>query len=65
MTKLTKEQATIITAYTGYLILDPKSYRNALEDKLNTIVEIKDLTNPTFQRKLQEIYKEEFLALAP
>lgn len=63
--KLTKEQATIITAYTGYLILNPKDYRNALEDKLNTIVEIKDLTNPEFQRKLHELYKAEFLALAP
>ena len=63
--KLTKEQATIITAYTGYLILDPRAYRNALEDKLNQLVEVKDLTNPQFQAKLQELYKQDFLDLAP
>lgn len=63
--KLTIEQAVIITAYTGYLILDPRSYRNALEDKLQRMVDVKELTDPNFQKQLQELYKEDFLKLAP
>ena len=65
MQKLTKEQAVIISAYTGVLICDFSDMHRAVEKKLGRPVFDHSFAAEHFVIELREAFKEDFLALAP
>lgn len=65
MQKLTKEQAVIISAYTGILICDFNDMHRAIEEKLGRLVFVYSYTSKCFLAEVREAFKEDFLALAP
>ncbi len=65
MQPLTKEQAVIISAYTGVLICKFSDLLEAIEDKLNITVYIHQLADSYMQQKIKEAFREDFTNLAP
>ena len=65
MQKLTKEQAAIIRAYTGYLIGDFSDMHSAIEKKLGRPVFIHGLATERMAEEIREAFKEDFIALCP
>lgn len=64
-TKLTKEQAVIISGYTGFLICDFVDLHEDIEKRLQRPVWTHEMGNPAFAENVQTLYREDFLNLAP
>lgn len=63
MKKLTKEQAIIISGYTQVLICDFGDLHEDIEKRLGRPVFTGEM--PSIAEQIQEVYKEDFLSLAP
>jgi len=63
--KLTNEQAVIISIYTGYTCCNFSLIHEKIEQLLGHRVFTHELANEKLRDKLQELVKEEFLAICP
>ena len=63
MQKLTKEQAIIISAYTGYTACDFSDMHYAVQQKLGREVFTHEFANTAVMEKIQEAFREDFLAI--
>lgn len=63
--KLTKEQAVIITGYTGIMICQFPDFHQDVEKRMGRPVWTHEMGNEEFMEQVQEAYREDFLALAP
>ena len=64
-TKLTKEQAIIISGYTGFLICQFSDLQNDVEKRVGRPVWTHEMGDAQFMENLQALYREDFIALAP
>lgn len=66
MTKpLTKEQAIVVSAYTGILICEFKDMHQDIEKRLGKPVDQFEFLDPQFRPRIKELYKKDFLELMP
>lgn len=63
--KLTKEQSTILSAYTGYLCGDFVDLHEYTESLMGRSVWTHEFGDERFAKKLQELSKPDFLELLP
>lgn len=63
MQKLTKEQAIIISAYTGYTACTIFKMHYAVQQKLGREVFTHEFANPAVMEQIQEAFREDFLAI--
>ncbi len=63
MQKLTKEQAIIISAYTGYTACNFSDIHYAVQQKLGREVFTHEFANPEVMDEIQEVFHEDFLAI--
>lgn len=63
VTKLTVEQAVIVSAYTGILICEFHLVHEAIEKKFGRPVFVHEM--PELEEEIRELFKDDFLALAP
>ncbi len=64
-TKLTKEQAVVLSAYTGFLMCDFSDMHAYIEKKLGRPIFTHELAFAGFEEKLREAAREDFMALLP
>lgn len=62
---LTKQQAIIVSAYTGFLICKFSDMHKAVEDKLGYPVWTHQFGDKAFDDKIKEAFREDFLKLEP
>lgn len=65
MTKLTKEQAAVITAYTGYLLGSFNDAHSYIEKLMDRPVFTHEMGSKEFMDELQLKAKADFIALSP
>lgn len=65
MTPLTREQAIVISAYTGFLICDFADMQEGVEKKLGHPVWTHQFGNETFAKTVREAFRTDFVALRP
>lgn len=65
MQKLTKEQAAVIAAYTGYLIGQFSDMHEYIEKVMGRPVWTHEMASKTFMAALRERVKPDFLSLNP
>lgn len=63
MQKLTKEQAIIISAYTGYTLCDFADMHYAVQQKLGRQVFVHEFADPEVMDEIQEAFRSDFLAI--
>lgn len=63
MQKLTKEQAIIISAYTGFTACNFGDLHQAVEQKLGRSVFTHEFASPAIMEQIQEAFREDFLAI--
>ncbi|QXL90509.1 hypothetical protein [Salmonella phage NINP13076] len=63
MTRLTKEQAIIITAFTGFTACDFSIFHEDLEKRLGRPVWTHELANKEFASQVKDLYKDDFLKI--
>ena len=61
--KLTKEQAIILTGFTGITCCKFSDFQGDVEKRLGYPVWTHEFADKEFSEKLQELYKEDFLKL--
>lgn len=64
-TKLTKEQAIIISGYSGILICRFSDLHEDVEKRVGRPVWTHEMGDAQFMENLQTLYREDFIALAP
>jgi len=65
MTRLTMEQAVIVSAYTGFLVCPFHEMHKAIEEKLGRPVWTHELGTGETMEKVKEAFKDDFIALTP
>ena len=60
---MTKKEALIISAYTGVLMVDFKSYHSFLEERIGRPIMSHELSEERFMAKIKECVKKDFLAI--
>ena len=65
MESLSKEQAIIISAYTGYLCCEFSDMHQAVEKKLGYPVWTHQFASEEFSEEIRKVFKEDFLSLVP
>ena len=66
MQKLTKDQAIIITGFTGIMIVKEFShFHEDVEKRLGRSVRLHELANDELAEEIKETYREDFLAMIP
>lgn len=63
MQKLTKEQAIIISAYTGFTACNFGDLHEAVEQKLGRSVFTHEFASPVLKKQIQDAFREEFIAI--
>ena len=63
--KLTKEQAIIISGYTGILICRFSDLHNDVEKRMGRPVWTHEFGDESFTGQVEDLYREDFIALAP
>ena len=63
--KLTKEQAIIISGYTGVLICNFADLHEDVEKRMGRPVWTHEFGDEAFAKQVQNLYCEDFTALAP
>jgi len=63
MNKLTKEQAVVITGFTGIMACKFSDFHEDLERRIGHAVWTHEFGNPEFMEKVKELYKNDFLSL--
>lgn len=65
MTKLTKEQAVVITAYTGFLLGSFNDVHHYIEKLMGRPVFTHEMGSKEFMDKLRRKAQADFIALSP
>lgn len=65
MKKLTKEQALVITGFTGITACLFNEFHHDVEQRLGRPVWTHEFGSSDFSEKLREVYREDFLAMIP
>lgn len=63
--KLTKEQAIIISGYTGILICAFSDFHEDVEKRLGRPVWTHEMGSKNFMENLETLYRDDFINLAP
>lgn len=63
--KLTKEQAIIVSGYTGFLICQFSDLQNDVEKRMGRPVWTHEFGDESFTEQVEDLYREDFIALAP
>jgi hypothetical protein len=63
MNKLTKEQAIIITGYTGITACDFSTFHEDVEKRLGHPIWTHEFASKELREKLREIYREDFIKI--
>jgi hypothetical protein len=63
MNKLTKEQAIVITGFTGITACRFSDFHEDVERRMGRPVWTHEFSNPEFEEKIKELYKNDFLSL--
>jgi hypothetical protein len=63
MKKLSKEQAIAITGFTGVLACQFSNFHSDVEKRLGHPVRSHQFGDKEFAKKLEELYREDFLAM--
>ena len=63
MNKLTKEQAIVITGFTGVLACKFNDFHNDVEARLGHAVWTHQFSDKEFSEKIKEMYSDDFLKL--
>lgn len=63
--KLTKEQAIIVSGYTGFLICQFSDLQNDVEKRMGRPVWTHEFGDKDFSESVAELYKDDFIDLAP
>lgn len=63
MQKLTKEQAVIVSGYTGYLACKFSDFQEDVEKRMGRPVWTHEFAGKEFTTELKKLYKEDFLAM--
>lgn len=63
MNKLTKEQAIVITGYTGITACQFGDFHGDVERRLGHPVWTHQFGDKEFMKKIQELYREDFLSM--
>jgi hypothetical protein len=63
MNKLTKEQAIVITGFTGITACRFGDFHGDVEKRLGHSVFTHEFGNKQFMEKIQELYREDFLSM--
>lgn len=63
--RLTKEQAIIISAFTGVLCCDFSDLHDAIEKKISHPVYVHELGDKNMAKRIKEAFREDFLSLLP
>lgn len=65
MEKLTKEQAIILTAFTGIMMCEFSDFHGDVEKRLGHPVFTHQFGDRPFTEKLKDVYRDDFLKLMP
>lgn len=60
---LDKYQATVITGYTGIMMVDMSSFHKDVESRFGRSIWSHEFGDRDFMEEVRDMYKEEFLAL--
>ena len=63
MTKLTKEQAIIVSAYTGFMACNFSDLHEAVEFRLGRPVFVHELGSEELMKEIRHAFREDFLAI--
>lgn len=63
--KLTKEQAIIISGYTGVLICNFADLHEDVEKRMGRPVWTHEFGDENFTREVEDLYRDDFIDLAP
>jgi hypothetical protein len=63
MKKLTKDQAIVITGFTGITACQFSDFHGDVEKRLGHSVFTHQFANKEFMEKVQELYREDFLSM--
>lgn len=63
--KLSKEQAVILTAFTGITCCNFEDFHGAVEKKLNRPVFTHEFANKELSEEIKGIFKDDFLNILP
>jgi hypothetical protein len=63
MKKLTKDQAIVITGFTGITACQFGDFHGDVEKRLGHYVFTHQFANKEFMEKVQELYREDFLSM--
>jgi hypothetical protein len=63
MTKLTKEQAIVITGYTGITACNFSDFHGDVEKRLGHPVWTHQFGDKQFAKKIQELYRADFMEM--
>ncbi|EKS6643999.1 MULTISPECIES: hypothetical protein [unclassified Enterobacter] len=63
--KLTQQQCTILTGYTGVLIGSFSDFQQDAEKRLGRTLLTHEMASAEVMSELKELYKKDFLALIP
>lgn len=61
--KFTKEQAIVISGYTGYLACSFGDFHGAVEKKLGRPIWTHQFASPELKQEIKDAYREEFIAM--
>lgn len=61
ITKLTKEQALVITGFTGLVAINMGEFQEDVQNRLGYMVATHEL--PLLAEQIQELYREDFIAM--
>lgn len=65
MKTLSKEQAIVVSAYTGFLICDFGDLHKYIEEKMGRPVMSHEMGSDEFMESLREVCKRDFVSLLP
>lgn len=63
MTKFTKEQAIVITGFTGFNAGKFQDFHEDVEKRMGRSVWTHEFANQVFADKIQELYREDFVGM--
>ena len=63
MTKLTKEQSIVVSAYTGFIACDFSDLHEAVESRLGRPIFGHELGSEELMEEIRDAFREDFLAI--
>jgi hypothetical protein len=65
MEKLTKEQAVVVSAYTGYLVCDFSDMHAEIEKRVGRPVFTHEMGTGAFMDSVRKLFKADFVSMSP